>query len=254
MNLTIFGVYLTCYHDQSSKAYYSEQLRTLTSLIEMYIDESEIMIIGDFQSFPSVIYDNLPRSKVTRNPLSSIFQKCLVDNKLKLVDVTDGIGPTHTYEHKSLKHQSYIDHIAVITENNLSITECQVHSKCDTNISDHQEVEITIKPDKLLSFTSILEEEMPHSIPRYCWKNPAFVNNYQRELNYRIFNIDPNMDSTTKINELNKIIVESAIHSFYETYPSSSVSNDQNLGGLLSLQMQKELYRDVSIRGEIMVL
>ena len=50
----IAGVYLTSCHDNIiSVESYKIELQTLTSLIESYADEGELIPVGDFQSFPS---------------------------------------------------------------------------------------------------------------------------------------------------------------------------------------------------------
>ena len=64
------GIYLTSYHDKSSIESYNTELNTLTSLIKTHSDECEILLIGDFQTFPSVIYDDAIRNNCKRNPLS----------------------------------------------------------------------------------------------------------------------------------------------------------------------------------------
>ena len=63
LNLIVIGIYLTCYHDTSSKDDFSSQLDTITAIIEMYVEESEIVIVGDYQTFPARLYDN----EVVRN-------------------------------------------------------------------------------------------------------------------------------------------------------------------------------------------
>ena len=61
-NMIIIGVYLTCNHDRSTIEKYSTQLNTLSAIIKMYMDEGEIMIVGDYQTFPSEIYDSASRN------------------------------------------------------------------------------------------------------------------------------------------------------------------------------------------------
>ena len=66
LNTVFIGIYLTCYHDASSKEEYISQLNTINGIIEMYLEESEIVIMGDYQTFPSLIYDNSPFSTPQR--------------------------------------------------------------------------------------------------------------------------------------------------------------------------------------------
>ena len=87
----------------------------------MYEEESEIIIMGDYQSFPSTIYDGYQRNNPKRNPLSPLLKDFIQTNELVLIDVTEGIGPTQTYEHKTLNNSSYLDHVAVLSNSNLNI-------------------------------------------------------------------------------------------------------------------------------------
>ena len=87
------GVYLTCFHDTGSKEKYKEELDTLTGIIKSYMDECKILLIGDFQTFPEIIYDTNVRNNVKRNPLSKLLSNFLRTNKLELFDVTHGTGP-----------------------------------------------------------------------------------------------------------------------------------------------------------------
>ena len=139
------GVYLTCYHDNTSIEKYDQQLNTLTSLLKLYRDESEILIIGDLQSFPEKNYENHTRNNEKRNPLSKLLYHFLRLNNLDLYDVIDGSGPTQTYQHKTLPNSSYIDHIIMQNDSPLKYKDCTVHSPSALNTSDHQPVSITIK-------------------------------------------------------------------------------------------------------------
>ena len=165
LNLIVIGVYLTCYHDLSSKDEYTQELNTITAIIEMYTDESEIIIIGDFQTFPSNMYNHLPRNSEKRNPLSPILQRFLLDNELELIYVVKGKGPIHTYEHKTLHNQSYIDHVAILKDSSLVIKDCRIHEKCSTNIGDHQEVEINIELEPTLP--DIIKQDIPRCVPNF---------------------------------------------------------------------------------------
>ena len=80
LNTVFIGIYLTCYHDASSKEEYISQLNTINAIIEMYLEESEIVIMGDYQTFPSLIYDNSPRNNPKINPLSPLLKDFLSTN------------------------------------------------------------------------------------------------------------------------------------------------------------------------------
>ena len=113
-------------------------------MIEMNIDESEIVIVGDYQTFPADLYDNTPRNNIKRNPLSSLLRDFVTENELELIDITHGSGPTQTYEHKTLTNSSYVDHVAVLRNTNLSVENCTVHPKTSNNMSDHQPITFTL--------------------------------------------------------------------------------------------------------------
>ena len=218
-NMVIIGVYLTCYRGPTSKDEYTQQLSTIAAIIEMYVDESEIIILGDFQTFPSKIYDNLTRKCPKRNPLSPLLEHFLEENELELIDVTKGKGPLYTYEHKTLKNQSYIDHIAVLKNSGLNIKDCQIHTKCGSNISDHQAIEVNIIHSQP-TLSNIIKEETPNSVPSFAWKNTDFTINYQAELQHRLETTE--MDGLTadvKTEKLNSIMIESGEAAFKRTFP-----------------------------------
>ena len=110
VNMLIAGIYLSCYHDRSTIEKYSAQLNTLSGILEMYTDECEIMIVGDYQTFPSDVYDGVLRNNTKRNPLSPLLCSFVQEHSLELIDVTHGSGPTFTYQHKTLPNQSYVDY------------------------------------------------------------------------------------------------------------------------------------------------
>ena len=66
MNLSYLyiGIYLTSYREKSSIESYNNELNILTSLINTYSGESEIILVGDFQAFPSTIYDDEARKSL----------------------------------------------------------------------------------------------------------------------------------------------------------------------------------------------
>ena len=74
----------------------------------MYIDECEIMIVGDYQTFPSDIYDTTLRHCIKRNPLSPILSSYIQKHSLELINVIRGSGPICTNQHKTLPNQPYV--------------------------------------------------------------------------------------------------------------------------------------------------
>ena len=226
LNLLIIGIYLTCYHDTSSKEKYISELNTITAIMEMYLDESEIMIVGDFQTFPSDIYDNAPRNNDKRNPLSPLLRDFLYENELQLSDITEGAGPTQTYEHKTLKNSSYVDHVAVLKNSNLSMSNCAIHTKTANNLSDHQPITFTISTilptTRNESSLDIIDEakSSPQFVPRFAWSDPTFQQNYQQELSLRL-NTDENHGSVpeSEAKHLNNILLDSGKSAFLTTFP-----------------------------------
>ena len=217
LNLIIIGLYLTCYHDNKSVEKYSDQLNTVSALIEMYMDESEVIIIGDYQTFPSVIYDTMERNSPKRNPLSPLLRSFLEENNLELFDVTYGRGPTFTYQHKTLKNQSYLDHVALFKDTNTKIKTCTVYQLDANNMSDHQPVTTTIEIDKTPTLPSIINNDLTRNgnyIPKNAWSKPDFIKIYQNNLANRL-NADTINDMTIK--SLHNTILESASSAFKET-------------------------------------
>lgn len=180
----------------------------------MYVDESEIVIIGDFQSFPSEIYDNSERNNTTRNPLSIHLKLFLQENLLELVDITNGHGPTITYQHKTLPHCSYIDHIAVLKETTLAVSSCQVHNFDPINVSDHQPISFSIEYNP--SLQDLIDEVIPKNvIPKYAWLDDDFLNVYKTEVGNKVADISStHLEIDISCNMLNDILSSSASKAF----------------------------------------
>ena len=222
LSLLIIGVYLTCYHDTSSKEQYTSQLNSLTALIEMNIDENDIVIAGDFQAFPSDIYDSTPRNNPKRNPLSPILRDFIEENELQLIDITNGTGPTQTYEHKTLKNSSYVDHVATLRNTNLSRSRCTIHPKTANNMSDHQPITFTISTAHANqeSTPAKTKQSSPYDIPKFAWTDPKFIENYQHEVNTRLSEERTAGETTElQVNSINKILVDSSNAAFITTFP-----------------------------------
>ena len=218
INTIIIGIYLTCYHDASSKEEYSSQLNTITAIIEMYLEESEIIIMGDYQTFPSSIYDNSLRNNSKRNPLSPLLRDFLKTNELELVDVIAGSGPTQTYEHKTLKNSSYLDHVAVLHNSNLVIDDVVIHDKTANNMSDHQPVTFSISTDKQVAIESNNITTMAH-VPKFAWADSNFQQQYQHELSLRLQGDECIFNLETEPLKINNILLDSAKAAFATVFP-----------------------------------
>ena len=93
-NIFIIGIYLSSSrNNQTSLDEYSSQLDIIKGIINSFEDEGEIIIAGDFQSFPSRIYDSSNRSSPKRNNFSMHLTDFVESNELELVDITNGSGP-----------------------------------------------------------------------------------------------------------------------------------------------------------------
>ena len=219
-NLIVIGVYLTCYHDKSSLEKYRDQLNMLSSIIEMNIDESEIMIIGDFQSFPSFLYDNSNRNNPKRNPLSPLLQMFLEENSLQLIDVLNGEGPIYTYQHKTMKNQSYIDHVAILKESSLQVPSCVIHKLEAENLSDHQPVTTTIKIHKSSPTLSSITQKILacKHVPKRAWKDPSFTDLYQAEFRRSMDALD-----NPTFEELQMLMTECALVAFKKNRPGEKM-------------------------------
>ena len=110
-SLLFIGVYLQCVSNSCDyKNVYTTQLNTIKGIISHFIDNSSVIMIGDFQSYPSI--ERTSRT-AKQNALSNCLENFLTDNELTPVDITQGVGPCFTYHHQSLGYQSYIDHVCV---------------------------------------------------------------------------------------------------------------------------------------------
>ena len=208
------GVYLTCYHDASSKEQYTQQLDSITSLIKTYKDEFKILIIGDFQSFPEKLYDSSSRNNTKRNPLSKSLQRFLQLNEYELYDVVSGDGPTTTYQHKSLPNSSYIDHIAMAKNDNISFKNCKIHPITTYNMSDHQPISLTIEFEK--SIQKIIQEDIQIDefvIPKHVWNDENFRYMYGQNVQANSHKLTIN----SSFKNVGSILLDAAI-SAYRTY------------------------------------
>ena len=143
----IIGIYLPAFQNNStSLEKYEISLASINSIINQYIHQCEIIIMGDFQSFPNNIYDTHERCHSSRNNFSSTLQHFLVENEFDLLDVTNGTGPNITYHHATLQHSSYIDHIAVSKHSSLNNHGCKV-----INIVIRKRVSPERRPDASLT-------------------------------------------------------------------------------------------------------
>ena len=216
VNILIIGIYLSCYRDRSTIENYSSQLNTISAILEMYVDECEIMIVGDYQTFPSHIYDTTLRNSTKRSPLSPILSSFIQQHSLELIDVTRGLGPTFTYQHKTLPNQSYVDHVCLLRDSSLIIDRCTIHPLEANNISDHQPITTILSFTTSHSVTSIMEEDITNHgnfIPKSYWKKQNFIDAYQCYLSAKLSSCENEISPGT----LHDMLLESAKVAYEDT-------------------------------------
>ena len=219
----LIGLYLTCYHGNSTVNNYQEELDILAGLIKLHGDESEIIMIGDLQTFPAEIYDHLPRNNTKRNPLSPLLQAFLQQNGLELCDVTNGRGPNISYQHKTLPHSSYIDHIVISKNNPISFADCRVHQPEALNMSDHQPISMTVHC-RQTSMSQILEEEASNiSVPSFAWKNTEFVQDYSDKIEHELTRL-VGEGQMVNIDVICSILHESSRGAFSKCFPKRELN------------------------------
>ena len=217
------GLYLTCYHGNSTINEYQQELDILTGLLQLYGDECQIVMIGDLQTFPTEIYDHLPRNNSKRNPLSPLLQGFLLQNELELCDVTNGIGPTISYQHKTLPQSSYIDHIVILQNRSISYTNCQVHDPVPLNMSDHQPISLSICCEHT-SMSQIMEEEASNvSVPSFAWQNTDFVQEYSDKIEHDLTQLS-DTGQAVDIDMMCTILHESSRYAFNICFPDRELS------------------------------
>ena len=210
------GVYLTCFHDGTSIVKYKEELDTLTGLIKSHMDECNVLVLGDFQSFPNNVYDASLRTNGTRNPLSNCLSTFLQTNGLEFFDIIHGTGPTYTYQHKTLPHSSYIDHIAMFGEDHMPFTDCIVHPLSASNLSDHQPIEITISCEKAPTLQNVVRTELQQFVvPKYAWKDENFKQEYSITVQQNSHKLT--MDAPPKT--VCKILIDAATSAYRKCFP-----------------------------------
>ena len=144
------------------------------------------------------------RNNPKRNPLSSYLKNFLINNQMELIDITLGTGPTYTYQHKYLPNSSYIDHIALLQNTNISFSSCEIHDLHSHNMSDHQPISVTINIDGIPTLRDIADAELPQNlIPAYAWNNKKFKELYKIEVRKNLVNIN----SENKNNENPLLII-----------------------------------------------
>ena len=225
-NIFIIGIYLSSSrNDQTSLEEYSNQLDIIKGIINNFEDEGEIIIVGDFQSFPYKIYDSFDRSSPKRNNFSMHLTDFVESNELELVDITNGSGPTYTYQHHTLPNSSYIDHIALSKNTSLSYSNCTIHSFSSLNMSDHLPISISVSYNSTSLTNDINRITNDSSIPNYAWKDNHFLQLYNERLTEAFTNhkfLAENLE--TQLLETYDLIVDCATSAYNSRYHNNNRS------------------------------
>ena len=200
------GIYLPA--SNKSRDEYKIALSSIEGILKQHRHESEVIIFGDFQSFPEQLYDQLPRNNTCRNLFSPLLTQFLLQNELCLIDVTEGNGPSYTYNHAGLDHYSYIDHIAV-SKYSCCIKQPQILLD-EMNTSDHLAISFSVTINEYHAKPTDSPNDYTYHVPNYLWKNEKFVKLYQTEINKMTFpQFDPSIIESN-ISEINQSLIFSA--------------------------------------------
>ena len=221
--LIIIGLYLTCFHGNTTLVDYQDELDTLSSLIRLHQDECDIVMMGDLQTFPAEMYDSNPRNNIKRNPLSKPLQLFLREHELDLIDVVNGTGPTTSYQHKTLPHSSYIDHVIMSKNNPVPYHDCQIYEVDPLNMSDHQPISITIEIKEPTIAHVMSESSNDPTIPSFAWKDAQFTVQYSNNVDSAL-NLMQAEDQAVDLNLMCKILHESAKLAFDTCFPDRETS------------------------------
>ncbi|XP_065650767.1 uncharacterized protein LOC136078878 [Hydra vulgaris] len=186
-SIVIIGIYLTSSrNNRTSLDEYTNQLDIIKGLVNNYEGIGEVIVFGDFQSFPLEIYDLLERSSLTKNNYSAALSEFIKSSEFELVDVIKGSGPKITYQHNTLPNASYIDHIAISKNTSLRYYNCFVAPFSPKNMSDHLPVSIVIELIGRSLKENIYKMTDKISIPNYAWNNQRFIQLYNDFVNNNI--------------------------------------------------------------------
>ncbi|XP_065643112.1 uncharacterized protein LOC136074699 [Hydra vulgaris] len=186
-SIVIIGTYLTSSrNNRTSLDEYTNQLDIIKGLVNNYEGVGEVIVFGDFQSFPLEIYNLLERSSPTKNNYSAALSEFIKSSEFELVDVIKGSGPKITYQHNTLPNASYIDHIAISKNTSLRYYNCFVAPFSPQNMSDHLPVSIVIELIGRSLKENIHKMTDKISIPNYAWNNQRFIQLYNDFVNNNI--------------------------------------------------------------------
>ena len=219
----ISGVYLQSLSASSDCIdTYNAQLATVSGIIEQFIDSCEIVILGDFQSYPSNFASSTRSAQ--ENRLSKHLAEFISSNNLNPIDITHGSGPTYTYQHLSLSNHSYIDHIITSMDIVTSFSNTSVLAPASLNTGDHLPVtsSLMIPNTTDQSQETFQSDNQRTNVPNYIWNNDRFVSIYNQQISSSIDSLLlSGHDLEKDILLLNDFLLQCASDSYFQLNSSA---------------------------------
>ena len=213
-SIMLIGVYLQSINNTCSyKDIYNSQLSAITGILKHFENSCDPIILGDFQCCPQTSVSSRLNNP---NQLSPLLDNFLEQNELIPIDITEGTGPNHTYQHLSLPNRSYIDHICVPRSLTPSTSNTSVIPPDHLNTGDHLPVVTKLSLEYQEPDQPNIQQEHDF-VPPYMWKNQTFLDKYQKltadSFKHYRFNVD-GIESDLEF--LNDTLKQNAISAYNE--------------------------------------
>ena len=214
-SVLISGVYLQPTSKKPDyKNIYQSQLGIISGILKNFEQTSEFIILGDFQCCPS----SLPNQPSTRagksNQLTPRLDEFILRHNAYPIDLYEATGPTYTYQHTTLKNQSYIDHCIISTNLAGYVTNTTIIEQSYLNTGDH--LPLTTNLELLISHENIKNSNRYHHqdedfLPSFIWKNQRFIDQYSNIITNELSNYTLKDDLSESINDVHSILKKSAL-------------------------------------------
>ena len=205
-SVLISGVYLQPTSKKPDyKNIYQSQLGIISGILKNFEQTSEFIILGDFQCCPS----SLPNQPSTRagksNQLTPRLDEFILRHNAYPIDLYEATGPTYTYQHTTLKNQSYIDHCIISTNLAGYVTNTTIIEQSYLNTGDH--LPLTTNLELLISHENIKNSNRYHHqdedfLPSFIWKNQRFIDQYCNIITNELSNYTLKDDLSESINDV----------------------------------------------------
>lgn len=218
ISLTITGVYLPSTNSNDYIENYKTQLSIISGTHQQLLSSSEVIILGDFQSCPTI--ENSQRN-TTENHLSQYLNNFIKESNLYPLDMLEGTGPLYTYHHLSMSNKSYIDHIFVSDDLKTAMSNTKVLDHHPLNTGDHLPIttQISTSQEKHIATQPNPDDQY---VPNYMWNNAKFTEKYNELTDQAFTNMSFNyLPIETELENLNSILKECASKSFMEMNTST---------------------------------